>query len=232
MIAPAGQVVLRRHRFLPAEGDKRMAAKIGLLEHFRRLASFDGREDRASFWPYAALVLGIVMVAGALMSLPLMAWVIQSTPPFDAPNPGEINVFAEAADFSTPAQGPVVGPVFPVGLIAAYFAATLGLAVLLYAAAIVRRLHDRGISGAWGLMPLPFLAYTSVQSVLVVDSVSRGGQPNPTLFLTIAAGNILFWAALLALVVLLAGASNPEPIAVIEEAEGPSPRHSGEGRNP
>ena len=48
--------------------DKRIASNIGLWEHFRKLASFRGREDRASLWPYAALVLGIVMVAGALIA--------------------------------------------------------------------------------------------------------------------------------------------------------------------
>lgn len=169
-----------------------MSAKVGLLEHFRKLATFRGREDRASFWPYAALVLGIVMIAGALMVLPMMAHLIRVAPPQSI-------------------QGHVrfAAPVLPVGFLTAYLAVTLGLAVLLYAAAVFRRLHDRGKSGAWGLMPLPFLAYASVQSVRLFDSLSRGEQPNPTLFLTIAASNILFWAALLALVVLLAGASNP-----------------------
>jgi uncharacterized membrane protein YhaH (DUF805 family) len=173
-----------------------VTGKIGIWEHFRKLASFQGREDRASFWPYAALVLGIVMVAGALMVLLMMAQLIRVAPPQ-----------------SIPAQAGFAEPVFPVDFFTAYLAVTVGLAVLLYAAAVFRRLHDCGKSGAWGLMPLPFLAYTSVQSVLLVDSLSRGGQPNPTLFLTIAASNILFWAALLALVVLLAGASDPEPNA-------------------
>ncbi|HEX8467120.1 MAG TPA: DUF805 domain-containing protein [Allosphingosinicella sp.] len=188
-----------------------MSAKVGLLEHFRKLASFEGREDRASFWPYAALVLGIVMVAGALMSLPIMAWLLQSTPQVGAPDPGALNVFAEGGDFSIPAAGPPAGPELPLGFLAAYLAVTLGLAVLLYAAAVFRRLHDRGISGAWGLMPLPFLAYTSVQAVRLFDSLSRGVEPGSTLLLTIAASNILYWAALLALVVLLAGASDPGP---------------------
>jgi uncharacterized membrane protein YhaH (DUF805 family) len=186
-----------------------MSARIGLWEHFRKLATFSGREDRASFWPYAALVLGIVMVAGALMSLPMMVWLLKSMPRSGAPDPGDLNVFSEGGDFSIPAAGPPAGPELPLGLLAAYLAVTLGLAVLLYAAAVFRRLHDRGMSGAWGLMPLPFLAYTSVQAVRLIDSLSRGVEPGSTLLLTIAASNILYWAALLALVVLLAGASDP-----------------------
>ena len=188
-----------------------MSAKVGLLEHFRKLASFEGREDRASFWPYAALVLGIVMVAGALMTLPMMAWLIEADRQVAAADPGDLNILAAGADFPAAAPGPSAGPEFPVGFLAAYLGVTLGLAVLLYAAAVFRRLHDRGISGAWGLLPLPFLVYTLVQTVRLFDSLTRGEQPVPAMMLTIAASNILHWAALLALVVLLAGASDPGP---------------------
>jgi uncharacterized membrane protein YhaH (DUF805 family) len=188
-----------------------MSAKVGLLEHFRKLSDFQGREDRSSFWPYAALVLGIVMVAGALMSLPIMAWIIQAGAQSGSPDPRELNVFVDSADFSPSASAPVAGPDLPIGFFAAYLAVTIGLAVLLYAAAVFRRLHDRGVSGGWGLMPLPFLAYTSVQGVRLFGSLSRGKDPDPTLLISLAAAQILYWAALLALVVLLAGASDPEP---------------------
>ncbi|MEA3010055.1 MAG: hypothetical protein QOJ91_1747 [Sphingomonadales bacterium] len=43
------------------------------------------------------------------------------------------------------------------------------------------------------------------------EAMGRGGPLNDSLFLTIAISNILYWAALLTLVVLLAGASDPEP---------------------
>jgi uncharacterized membrane protein YhaH (DUF805 family) len=175
------------------------------------LASSKGREDRASFWPYAALVLGIVMVAGALMSLPMMAWLIQATPQFTPPGPGDVNFAAEAGDFSIPAQGQFAGPVLPVGFLGAYLGVTLGLAVVLYAAAVVRRLHDRGNSGWWGAMPLPFLAYILVQVVRLFGSMDRGEPPDMTLLFTAAVANILCWATLLALVVLLAGPSDPRP---------------------
>lgn len=188
-----------------------MSAKVGLLEHFQKLANFKGREDRTSFWPYAALVLGIVMVVGALMTLPMMVRLIQAAPQFTPSDPGDVNVFAEGGEFSASAQGQFAGPALPVGFLAAYLAVTLGLAVVLYAAAVVRRLHDRGNSGWWGLMPLPFLAYISVQMIRLVGSMQRGAPPDITLFLTVAVSNIFYWAALLTLVVLLAGASDPGP---------------------
>lgn len=188
-----------------------MSAEVGLLEHFRKLASFKGREDRASFWPYAALVLGIVMLAGALMSLPMMAWLMQASPQFAAPDPGDVGFSPDLGGLPIPAQSQLAGPALPVGFLAAYFAATFGLAVLLFAAAVERRLHDRGKSGAWGLMPLPFLAYTSVQMIRLFGSVTAAEEPDMGLFFTIAVSNILFWAALLSLIVLLAGASEPDP---------------------
>jgi uncharacterized membrane protein YhaH (DUF805 family) len=186
-----------------------MAARIGLWEHFRKLATFGGREDRASFWPYAALALGIAMVAAALMALPLMAWTIQAAPPFNA-DPGDLNVFEVVGNFSIPAPA-AAGPVLPVDLLSAYLAATLGLSILLYAAAVCRRLHDRGWSGLWGLMPLPFVLYVLVQSVRMIDSLSRGEQPNSMTILTVATASLLYWATLLALILLLAGASEPGP---------------------
>jgi uncharacterized membrane protein YhaH (DUF805 family) len=188
-----------------------ISARVSLLEHFRKLASFEGREDRSSFWPYAALALGIVMVVGALMSLPIMASAIEATSQPVTAGPADLHVFGAPGDLSMPTPGRSAGPDLPVGLLAAYLAVTLGLAVLLYAAAVVRRLHDSGRSGLWGLMPLPFLAFTAVQTVRMFDSVSRGGQLDPALLLSAAAGNILYWAALLALIALLAGASDPGP---------------------
>jgi len=46
--------------------------RIGLFEHFSLLLSFGGREDRGSFWPYAALVFGLMTSCNMLMSLSLM----------------------------------------------------------------------------------------------------------------------------------------------------------------
>jgi uncharacterized membrane protein YhaH (DUF805 family) len=194
-----------------------MSAKVGLLEHFRKLASFSGREDRASFWPYAALVLGIVFLAGALMTLPMMAWLMQSSPQFAGQDPAAATFASDIGEFSMPAQVQVTGLPLPTGFLSAYLAVTIGLAVLLYAAAVFRRLHDRGRSGAWGLMPLPFLAYMAVQTIRVFGSVTQGEQPDMGLIFTIALSNILFWAALLALVVLLCGASDPGPNAYDHE---------------
>lgn len=186
-----------------------MAARMGLLEHFRKLASFRGREDRASFWPYAAMVLGILTVAGSLMLIPAARATIQAMRDRTLQEPWEVNWAADLSEYSPPMRPQAPGLTASAGLLGAYLAATLALAVLLYAAAVVRRLHDRGMSGAWGLMPLPFLAFTSIQTVRLFGSMGRGERTDVTSFFAVALGNILYWAALLALIVLLAGASEP-----------------------
>ncbi|MGA9582729.1 MAG: DUF805 domain-containing protein [Allosphingosinicella sp.] len=183
-----------------------MSAKIGLWEHFRKLASFKGREDRGSFWPYAALAFGIVMVASSLMTLPMMAHLMQAAPEFAAEPPDPFMVDSNFGDFSISSQGGVPQPM-PTGYLAAYFAVTLGLAILLYAAATARRLHDRGKSGAWGLMPLPFIVFSTIQSLRMFGWMERGGEPDLPTIISLFLSSILFWVALGALVVLLAGPS-------------------------
>ena len=49
-----------------------MPEPVGLWAHFGRLFDFRGREDRASFWPYAAVVFAIIMVAGMAIFIPMM----------------------------------------------------------------------------------------------------------------------------------------------------------------
>jgi uncharacterized membrane protein YhaH (DUF805 family) len=87
---------------------------------------------------------------------------------------------------------------------AAYLAVSFGLAFLLYAAAVARRLHDRGKSGFWGLMPLPFIIYSSIMMPTVFASPS---ELNMTLFFSIFISNMLYIVTLIWLIVWLAGPS-------------------------
>ena len=98
----------------------------------------------------------------------------------------------------------------------------VGFAVIIFllAAAVVRRLHDRGKSGAWGLMPIPFLVFASVAMPKLFNQVGQGDAPDMSLFFAIFINNMLYLASLAFLIVLLAGASakgenryGPEPVA-------------------
>ena len=74
--------------------------------------------------------------------------------------------------------------------------------VALLAAAVARRLHDRGFSGYWGLMPLPVVAYCS-SMMLRLNSQFETGQPDMRLVISISA-SFLLYSAVIWLVVLLA----------------------------
>ena len=190
-----------------------MAAAIGLWDHFRKLATFHGREDRASFWPYAALVLAIVMVAGTLAAVPTVVPMMRDVPQSNVQlaDPDHVAESYGLNDLSAPALDNGSHWLPSAGSIAAYLAATLGMAVLLYAAAVVRRLHNRGKSGWWGALPLPFICYSSVQIPRMFGSLVQGGEPDTGLFFSIVVSNLLYLLALGTLIVLLVGASDPEP---------------------
>lgn len=160
-----------------------MSDTIGLWDHFKSLGDFKGREDRASFWLYAAFVLAILIVAASALLTAMAARSMQGIP----------------------------GSMPPAGFTAVYLCVTLGLAVVLYAAAVVRRLHDGGRSGAWGLIPWPFILYSSIQMSRVSDAITQGEHPDMAAFLSISISNIVCFVALVALLVLLTGPSRPEP---------------------
>ena len=138
-----------------------MSATVGLWEHFQRLFDFKGREDRASFWPYAALVFGIVIVAGMAIFIPMMTRSMRAMQEYAAKHPDQATIASGPGQYSISVEGHHP-EFFDTGSMVTYLAVSFGLAILLYAAAVVRRLHDRGKSGAWGLMPLPFILYSSI----------------------------------------------------------------------
>ena len=187
-----------------------MSATVTLKQHFARLFDWTGREDRASFWPYAAVVFVIIMVAGMVIFVPMMSRSLHAMQEFAAQHPDQATVTSGPGQYSISMHGDQPGFV-PAGLVVVYLVVTFGLAVLLYAAAVVRRLHDRGKSGFWGLMPLPFIIFSSVQMPRMFASVARGGQPEMTVFFSIFLSNLLYIITLIWLIVLLAGQSDPRP---------------------
>jgi uncharacterized membrane protein YhaH (DUF805 family) len=178
-----------------------MSATVGLFEHFKRLADFKGREDRGSFWPYAALVYGIMTAGSFVAMLPLMNSVTSSA--------------SQAASDGNPPAFPDVGSFF-IGI-----AVMTAVGVLLYAAAVARRLHDGGLSGFWGLMPLPFLVFGMVRMRSVFGSIGSGSEPDMAGFQTIFINNFIYILTVIALIILLARRSDP---ASNRFDENPSPR--------
>ena len=187
-----------------------MSASVTLWDHFKTLFDFAGREDRASFWPYAAVAFIITMVAGMIIFVPMISRSMHAMQEFAAQHPEQATVTSGPGQYSISIQGH--NPEFmPAGAMALFLAVTFGLAILLYAAAVVRRLHDRGKSGFWGLMPLPFIAFSSVQMPRMFASFGMENQPDMGLFFSIFVSNLLYIITLVFLIVMLAGPSGPTP---------------------
>jgi uncharacterized membrane protein YhaH (DUF805 family) len=187
-----------------------MSASVSLLDHFKKLFEFTGREDRASFWPYAAVTFIIIMVVGMIIFVPMMSRSLHAMQHFAAQHPDQATVTSGPRQYSISIQGN--HPEFmPPQSMALFLAVTFGLALLLYAAAVGRRLHDRGKSGLWGLMPLPFIIYSSVQMPRMFASVGTRAQPDLTVFFSIFLSNLFYIITLIWLIVWLAGPSEPAP---------------------
>lgn len=153
----------------------------------------------------------IIMAAGMTIFVPLMTHAMHEMQQFAAQHPDQAVITSGPGHYSISVHGN--HPVFmPAGSIATYLAVTFGLAILLYAAAVVRRLHDRGKTGYWGLMPLPFILYSSIQMPKMFASVGSGIEPNLTLLFSIFFSNLLYIVTLIWLIMILAGPSEKADI--------------------
>jgi uncharacterized membrane protein YhaH (DUF805 family) len=173
--------------------------------HFGHLFSFAGRESRDVFWPYVAGVIVVSMAAMMAVMVPIMASTFSRMRQFAIEHPDQATITRGPASYSISIEGnhPELVPDFG-GLIGGIAIAT-AIAVILLAAAVARRLHDRGRSGFWGLMPLPFLA----SGFLLMPRLFKAAEPDFSLFGYLFLNNLIYLAALGTLVVLLAGAGEP-----------------------
>lgn len=99
-----------------------------IVRGFKKLADFKGRDRRSQFWPYAGVVCALWFVVQGM--------------------------FGNLVMFTAMASGDEAN--FVIAFIGTMVAGVLLLACLL-AAAVSRRLHDRGLSGLWALIPFGLL---------------------------------------------------------------------------
>ena len=85
-----------------------MSASVSLTDHFKRLFEFRGREDRASFWPYAAVAFIITMVVGMIIFVPMMSRSMQAMQQFAAQHPDQAR--SQAGRGSTQFQFKAITP--------------------------------------------------------------------------------------------------------------------------
>ena len=147
--------------------------------HIGALTRFSGRETRAMFWPW----VGIVMVLNLLITLATGSFSIT----IQSDNPESMS---EISSF------------FAIIWIGAL------IAIVLLAAAVVRRLHDSGRSGLLGILPLPFLGFGFYLMDNLFGRLRFEEEPDMNQFKLLFANNILYLALLALLAYLLARKSS------------------------
>jgi uncharacterized membrane protein YhaH (DUF805 family) len=175
-----------------------------ISHNLRKLLRFSGRERRALFWPYAATVFILAIVAFQAAFLPEFMRTMGRMQRFAAEHPDQATVTQGPGHYSISIEGhhPELMP--DMARLAVLIGVVAVIVVLLLAAAVARRLHDRGKSGLWGLMPVPFLAFAGIQ----MPRVFANPEAHMGLFFLLFFNNLIYIGTLIALVVMLARVSD------------------------
>ncbi len=181
-----------------------------LKHNATRLIDFNGRETRAQFWPWAGCDFVVAFIGYGAAFGSVMAGTMGRMQAFAEANPEQATVVSTPGSYSVSIEGSHSELMPDFGLVIAMVGALVAVLVVLLAAAVARRLHDRGRSAFWGLAPLPFIGFAMFGMSVLLGQVERGGEPNIALFLAIFLNNMVYLAVLATLVIQLASAGKPE----------------------
>lgn len=184
-----------------------------VVGHLRSLARFSGREARQPFWLWVLTVVAATMIAWMGYFVVLIRRIEQ----FAAANPDQVTRTVGPGSYSVEIKGshPEIGSLFSSS--ALVLAAIAGVAIVLLAAAVARRLHDSGRSGWWGV-PTPVLLITGLlvmSRAFIVMSATPGaaGADGPPVdfawFGAMMLCNLMYLASLVMLIVLCCQPSQP-----------------------
>lgn len=168
--------------------------------HLANLFRFSGREGVASFWIFAGCVIGLAFAAMMAVMVPMMTSTFARMQAFAEAHPDQATVHQGPGSYSITIEGhhPELMPDF--GAFTGAFAVIVAVFIVLLAAAVVRRLHDRGKSGAWGLLPLPFLA----AGFILMPRLFSSAEPDMGLFGYLFLNNMIYLGLLVFLIIRLA----------------------------
>jgi uncharacterized membrane protein YhaH (DUF805 family) len=172
--------------------------------NLRRLADMSGRETQIQFWPFAGLVYGLAtLVSMMLMVIPLtdvFVRVVQQVG--EAANRGgnAQPEFVKSPEMLAPDFSSLFWPMVLINLVT----------VLLLAAAVARRLHDRNRTALWGLLPLPSMILGPVLMPAKMPIFAAQAAPDPLVQLVML-NNMVSYALLITLIVLTIGVGTSGP---------------------
>lgn len=167
----------------------------------RNLFRFNGRDDRSTFWTYAACVIGLALLA----LLGAMGKMSNAMAEFTKRHPERAQIDVGRGHYSIHIEGTPPELTGTFGEMMTIMNVLFGVCIGLLAAAVARRLHDTGRSGAWGLIPVPFITFSGAMTA----RMAGGTDLDVGLFLAVFTSNLLYVASLAYLIVLLAKPSEP-----------------------
>lgn len=180
-----------------------------LAAHLKQLLRFSGREGVKAFWTYALFVIAGLFWALAAVMMPIMAHTLATAEQIARTHPEDVTVSQGPGQISVQVHGnhPEMMPDFETMTQSMWPIMVVG--VVLLAAAVARRLHDRGRSGLWGLLPLPFLVTGLVLMPRIARQMMAAQEPDMTAFFALFVNNMLYLASLGLLVFLLIKPGDP-----------------------
>lgn len=180
-----------------------------ILRGFANLLKFNGRDRRGQFWPYAGVVL-VLSFVGMSAGLPMaMAPIFAEAAAMAEEHPEAVSIEQSPGSYVVeyePGSGfmPDFSSFFLV------LGVAMGVTVILLAAAVTRRLHDRGLPGFIGLVPVTLLA-TGLFGMSRLMATMDQTEPDLSLFGLMMLNNMLYIASLGGLVILLSLRGKPQP---------------------
>ncbi|QIG80311.1 DUF805 domain-containing protein [Stakelama tenebrarum] len=169
---------------------------------------FSGRSSREFFWPYALTLLGVTVAATILVMAPAM---FRMSETYAREHPEQVVETVGPGGYSIEVKDPppdlfrnIDIPLTELGIVG-------GLFLLLLAAAVTRRLHDRGLPGILGILPLiPFSASAFYFMPRIFHQFALADGSPPTAFVAAFFCNLLYLGLLLGLGLLLAMKGQPQ----------------------
>lgn len=176
-----------------------------IIRGFANLARFSGRDRRGEFWPYAGVVFVVMFVAMGAAAFWAVSPMITEAAQFAAEHPDSATVQVSPGAYSVQIDaGAPDAPMPDFTRMFGAMGACLAILVVLLAAAVTRRLHDRGLGGYWGLAPVLFLAVAFVGFPMMISNMMATDTPDMGLFLLLFLNNLLYMIALAGLILVLA----------------------------
>ena len=180
-----------------------LRAWVAIKRGLAGLFDFQGRSSRTDFWFYAIFVALIAFGFWSVVMSMELTRTFGDINQYAAQNPDKVTVSAGPGGYSVSIKDGAagVGPDF--GYLLNWITAIAVVSIGLLAAASVRRLHDTNRTGAWILLPMPFLFGGLWLMAVVFQDFNSASEPDFGWFFMGFANNLIYMATLGFVVFLL-----------------------------